>query len=338
MSAGSAYQTRSVLVIGAQGVLGGLIARAFEAAGWDVLRGGRRPDGEPGLRLVDLDRPDTVTAALEGVDVAVNTVPDTSMTAERAVLERGGALVNVSALPVAAVGALRDSGRDRRGTVVVNAGLAPGITNLVAAELLAAHPEADAVELALTFSAAGVNGRAGREFSHRNLTAVRRHRTAAIPLPEPFGERRCLEFAETERGWLGAVADGMTVRSYACFAERGLHRTLLALNRVGAIAPLTRVAVAAGRGGAPREPSREPVAEWIAVLRGGERVAARTVEAAGDYGSTAAVTAILAGSLLDRGHAAPSGCFHPEELFELGELEPRLRGVGIEIVPQQVGA
>jgi hypothetical protein len=321
----------TALVIGARGTLGSLVADAFEHAGWEVRRGSR---GDDGGVLVDLDRPETVAAALDGADVAVNTVPHTGLSAERAVLERGGALIGVATLPFAVTQSLREeagAGSAARGTVVLNAGIAPGVTNLVAADLLREHPSADEVEIALTFAAGGVNGRAGREFAHRGLAATRRHRTATIPLPEPFGERRCLEFAEGERGWLGAVAADRAVRTYACFSERPIHATLLALNRIGATGAFARVAAVAGPKGPPRRPSSEPIAQWVAVLRGGERLAARTVEAKGDYVSTAAVALALAERLREAG--AP-GCFDPEELFGLEELAPRLREAGVEVVPR----
>jgi hypothetical protein len=47
---------------------------------------------------------------------------------------------------------------------VLHAGLAPGVTPLVAAELLARHPEAETLEVALTLSAQTTSGRAGAEF------------------------------------------------------------------------------------------------------------------------------------------------------------------------------
>ena len=49
-----------------------------------------------------------------------------------------------------------------RGTVLMNAGIAPGLTNLLAADLLADHPEADEVELVFTVSAKSAVGPAGQ--------------------------------------------------------------------------------------------------------------------------------------------------------------------------------
>ena len=125
----------------------------------------------------------------------------------------------------------------------MNAGIAPGVTNLIAADLLAAHPEADEVELAFTVSTKSTSGRAGADFAHRNLTALARHRTTVIPLPEPFGARRCLGFAEPDAGWLGAAAANLAVGTYVCIAERPVHRAMLALNAAGVMSRLPRAAL-----------------------------------------------------------------------------------------------
>ena len=50
---------KTVLVLGAQGVLGRFTARALQATGHRVLRGGRREESAAYFRLVDLDRPDS---------------------------------------------------------------------------------------------------------------------------------------------------------------------------------------------------------------------------------------------------------------------------------------
>ena len=92
-----------VLVLGGQGVLGTAIAVAFGAAGWTSIRAGRRPDSGTDFRPVDLDEPDTLERALDGIDLIVSTVPDERLVAERLVLKRGGVLINVSAMTAGAV-------------------------------------------------------------------------------------------------------------------------------------------------------------------------------------------------------------------------------------------
>lgn len=325
-----------MLVIGAQGVLGSLVAVAFARAGWSVLRGGRRPDGGADFRHVDLDEPETVATAAGEVDLIVTTVPDLGLGAERMVLDRGGLLINLSALPARAGLELRERATRRRGTVVMNAGIAPGVTNLVAADLLASHPDADELELVFTVSSKGTNGRAGGDFAHRGITAAGRHPTKTVPLPDPFGPRRCLGFAEPDGGWLGEFTGGVKISPYICIAERSTHRALLTANRAGVMNRLPRamfrpVATEA------ETPTREPVAHWIAVLRDGERLAARTVRCNGDYLSAAASTAALAG-VLDSGADLPTGVVDYESLVRLGQVTGPLREAGIVVVDEPAAA
>jgi hypothetical protein len=326
------------LVIGAQGVLGTLIARELEATGWQVLRGGRHPEDSADFRLVDLDQPATLPRALEDVDLVISTTPDVRLTAERHILEQGGTLINVSALPVAAAADVMGLASSSKGLVVMNAGFAPGVTNLVAATMLDEHREADAIEICLNLSASGCNGRAGRAWTFGHLTARHRHSTAVIPLPPPLGSRTCMEFAESERGWIGAVAEDRDVRCCVCFAQRPVHTALLTLNRVGLISRLPKGAFLAGARSAPARPSSEPISEWIALLLDGQRIAARTVQAGGDYQTTAAVACILAARLLDPSVPAPreAGCFSLEQLFTLDELQADLASTGIQIVGQEM--
>jgi hypothetical protein len=325
----------TVLVIGAGGVLGGLVAEAFAEAGWDVRRASRRPAGEPGACLVDLDRPETLASALEGADVAVSTVPHPRLTAERHVLEHGGTLLSVVAFTPEEARPLRELASRARGTVVLNAGLMPGVTNLVAAELLHAHPQADGLELAMTASTSGTMGRAGGAFGYENVTTRRRHRTAEIALPPPFGTRTCPEFAEGCDGWLGALAEGRDVHSYLCFAERLQHEALLLANRLGACRALPRSRFVVEHRPGRRGASRNAVAEWVAVARGGSRLAAATVECEGDYRGTAAAALVFAERLLEDGRA--SGCFDVHELIGLDEVAARLEEEGVRVVEQQAG-
>ncbi len=325
----------AVLVLGAQGVLGTAVVRAFASEGWRVYRGGRRSDDDPGLRLVDLDRPESVAEAIGEADVVVNTVPHAPLTAERVVLEEGGLLINVSALPYAAGQALRAPDADARGLVVMNAGRTPGVSNLAAADLLATHADADAVEIAFTLSTSGASGRAGGEFLHRNLTTAARHGTATIPFPEPLGERRCVEFAEPERGWLGELAGGRAVATYVCFVQRGANRVLLALNRLGVMSRLPQ-SVFVRRGEVePQETSSDPVREWVAVRREGRRLAARTIEGEGGYPMTAAAALAFVEALLDQQlQDARRGCFDPHKLLTLAAVAPGLAARGVRVVAQ----
>jgi hypothetical protein len=241
--------TKRVLVIGAQGVLGGLMVRAFGDAGWAVRSAARRP--RPGQVLMDLDRRDSIEAAAREDELIVNTVPHPDRLAERHVLEHGGTLINVSAAPAAAARSLRAVAGAARGTVVMNAGLAPGVTTIVAAELLRLHPDADRLEIVYTLSSTTPRGPASADFIHRGLTTVGRHRTAVVPLEEPFGERVCVGFDEGDAGWLGGIAEGRIVRQYICLAEPAVHERLLELNAAGRVNELPRSLIC------PRRPSTD---------------------------------------------------------------------------------
>jgi hypothetical protein len=349
--------SQSVLILGSQGVLGSLVADAFRQDGWTVTGTSRRAHVAPDARHVDLASPDTLEDVLDDVkpDLVVSSVPDATLAAERAVLRRGGLILNTSTLAAADIRRLREapvpapaSGVPANGemangdlvtrphgTVVVYAGIAPGLTNLVAASLLARHPDADEIEVALTSSVKGSFGPSGADGAHDGLTAAARHRTAVIPLPKPFGRSRCLGMDEFS-GWFGSVAEGRTVSPYACVIPRAARYALLAANAAGLLSRLPRKAIAANPPSSPAAASAEPVAHWIAVRRNGTRLAARTIRAEGDYRSSAGITVLFAQALTR--HASPprAGVLFPEEAVTLEDLRPGLAAAGITISDEKV--
>ena len=328
-----AIHQRKVLVLGAQGVLGSVLAKTFGEGGWRVERGGRRP--EPGVRLVDLDRPQTLAGALEGVDLVANPVPDERLAAERVVLERGASIVNVSAVPAAAGWALKREASAPRGLALIHAGTVPGITSLVAADLLRRHADTDELELAFTLSAGGTSGKGGAGLVHRYLTADRHHEAFRADLGPPFGARVCIEVGPEERGWLSdEMIAGRRVRLGVYFRERGLQALFRFLNALRLIGGTPRFVFVAGRARTPDEPTREPIAEWVAVRRGGELVASRMIRGHGDYRMTAASTVVLGEALVALRDREPElrGVFAPEELFTLEELRGELERRSFEIV------
>ena len=76
-------------------------------------------------------------------------------------------------------------------------------------------------------------------------------------------------------------------------------------------------------------PSDEPVAHWIAAVRDGRRLAARTVQCRGDFLHAARSTIVFADALLSR--AAPAGCFDPEEICTLRGVQDKLEAAGVRI-------
>jgi hypothetical protein len=324
--------TKRALIIGARGVLGRLTARAFGEAGWEV-RSGVRGAGTGQVEL-DLDRPASVLSALREHELIVNTVPHRDLIAERLVLERGGTLINISTLPAAATRELRAQAGGAQGTVLMNAGLAPGVSTVAAADLLRRHPEAEELEMVFTVSAHAPRGPASVDAVHRGLTTVARHRTALVPLPEPFGERLCVGFGEDDAGWLGGIAEGRLVRPYICLLEPTLHEWLLMLNDVGALSRLSKSVIRARvpHGDETAEP--EPVAHWMAAVRGERRLGVSLVRCQGELVHTARSAVVFGQSLLE--DPPGGGCFDPEEVCTLDGLGPMLRTAGISIIPSEV--
>jgi hypothetical protein len=320
--------TNRVLIIGAHGVLGRLMVDAFADAGWAVRSAARR--ARPGQVRVDLDRRDSIEAAVRDDELIVNTVPHPDRLAERHVLEHGGTLINVSAAPAAAGRSLRAVAGDARGTVVMNAGLAPGVTTIVAADLLRHHPDADGLEIVYTLSSTTPRGRASVDFIHRGLTTVARHRTAVVPLEEPFGERLCVGFDEGDAGWLGGIAEGRIVRQYVCLAEPAVHERLLELNGAGRVNELPRSLIGPRRPLTDARGHDEPVAHWVAAIGAGRRLGARSVTCRGDFLHAARGTVVLADALLAQ--APRPGCFDAEEIWTLSQVEAGLREAGIMIL------
>jgi len=215
----------------------------------------------------------------------------------------------------------------------VHAGLAPGVTTLVAADLLAMHPGADAVEVGLTFSKASVSGRTGAEFAFRLLTARAHHPTAVLPLPPPFGVRRCMDVGMASEGWFGRLADGRSTALFVCIAERSLHAGLLAANDLRLIGRLPRRFFVPAEPTLPAGPSLEPICEWVAVRRDGRCVGAATVEGEGDYRSTAAVTVVLADVVMAARARVPSlaGVVGPEAICTLADVRAPLAAGGVRV-------
>jgi hypothetical protein len=319
--------TNRVLIIGGRGVIGTLIGRAFTAAGWEVRHGARRP--KAGEVKTDLDRAESIRTALKPGELVVNTVPHPDLLAERHVLEHGGTLINVSALPASAGRALRAVSGAARGTVLMNAGLAPGVTTIVAADLLRVHPDARELQIVFTLSLTAPRGPASVDFIHRGLSTVAHHRTAVVELPLPFGERRCIGFGESDAGWLGGIAEGRLVRQYICVAEPVVHERLLALNNSGSMNQLPRSLIAPPRSSRDGTTGDEPVAHWIAAIKAGRALGVRTVQCRGDFLHAARSTVVFADAVLSSPHRA--GCFDPEEICTLPALKPELAAAGITI-------
>lgn len=316
----------SACVIGAQGALGRVVAGQLAEAGWTVYPAGRRPDQRSGYRRLDLDSPETIGPAVRDVDLVISTIPHRELAAERHVLEHGGVLINCSHAPSTTTEVLAREVKEPKGAVLINAGLAPGIANLEAVELLSHYPEADCLEVAFTILSAGTAGKAGGEFAYQGLSSRSHHRVVRLPLPHPFGDTACIETAGSD-GYFGSAAGTRTVETYLGFADLTLNLGLRTANALRLMRLLPKPAFAAERG-RPDRASREPTAVWLGARKGGERLGSSIIECEGDYRTTAEAARLFGQKLLAADRA---GCFNPEDVFSIEDLLPLLTAEGTRI-------
>jgi len=318
-----------VIVLGAQGVLGTFVARALTDAGHRVIRSGRRPEGAPDFRHVDLRDPASVAAACTGADLVVSCVRDTQLTAERHVLANGGRLLSVANLDMDERRRLEST--PGHGLVVLHAGLTPGVNSLSAGDLLATHPEADEVRLVMTFSVNESGGpQAVGDFAHALATRRSRHPTADFDLCGSYGRRRCPQVGGAETGVLGSAPADRRAAVFFCFHERWFHQALLLLNAFGLMRLLPRVLFTAGLK-VPDELTTEPKCDRVEIRAHGELIAARFTQGTGDYRLTVAATVAFAEAVLALDDP-PAGAVGVDELFTFAELRERFEERGFDFV------
>lgn len=322
---------RSALVIGGQGVLGTFVARGLAEEGWEVQRGGRREEDRPDFRLVDLDRPETVTAATSEVDLVINCVPETRLTAERTVLRDGGLILNIASLPLAA--RIEFEGERGPGLVILHGGLTPGVTTLVFKALLSEHPQANALEYAWASTAMQSSGAAGAALIAQQLGRPGRRSVKSVDFPDPIGRRTCIEWGRGEEGWFGGLAEQYRCRSWLYLGPPPAMAGIRTLNRLGAVRLLSPRLLSIGRSRVPESASQEPKRDIVAVFRDGDRLGGYAMNGQGDYDMTVGATLALVEALMERrADLGLSGVYGAETLFDFAELRPRLKPRGVDFV------
>jgi hypothetical protein len=168
------------------------------------------------------------------------------------------------------------------------------------------------------------------------LTRLRRgghRRVARVPLPAPFGARRCIEFGRGEEGWVGELARGREAHVYICLRERLLNAGLVGLNALHLLRLVPTWPFTLGRRRVPDVLSREPKRDWVAVHTDRTRTA-WVIEGRGDYGMTVDATVVFARAVLDRLAAEPglTGLYPSHDLFKFGDLRPAFEARGMRFV------
>lgn len=320
------------LVVGAQGCLGSFVAKEFARQGWTVLRAGRRPDSSTDFRHIDLDEPLTWNAALADVDLVVSTVPHPGLPLERHVLETGGLCLSAATVPRSALRRLDIPPRDVRGTVVPHIGLTPGLSNLLAEDLLRLHPRASEIDIGLTFAASGASGEEGREWVFRHFAEAETSLRRPVPLPPPIHTRACVWTSLVDEGWLPNEHSPPVQRLEFCMIEKSVDALLRGLASAHLMALFARIYAPSYRRRLP-SPTHEQIYQWASVREPSGTEHGWLISARGDYRSTAIAIVLFAESLWRRAGNSelPRGLRRIQDVFTLRQMKDDFAQRGIEV-------
>ena len=313
----------SALVLGGSGAVGRALTGLLADAGVSVFAASRRPSADfaAGSRFVRLDVRDTAALA-EAVDAAHVVVDASGLDDESVaatVVAAGAHLVDLSA-GTAHLAALRRHALpalDKQVTVLIGVGLAPGLTNLLAAEVHARSPRGG-VELSVVLGLGEQHGPAATAWMLTQLAAAPRHPPRRADLPAGFGRRtlRWVDFAEQH-----VLTEDLGVPVVArCALEPPLLATVTAM---AARVPALRRLLVSSAGVASRLTGRD---RWLAAAQVADGPTG-WVTGRGQSTGTAVVAAWAVHQLL--GGNLPSGAYDLHQLTDLETLSPWLHRHGI---------
>ncbi|MDA2805679.1 NAD-dependent epimerase/dehydratase family protein [Nocardiopsis suaedae] len=228
------------LVLGGYGAVGALVVRFLREYGHTAIAAGRDParaDVRVDLRERGLR---SYREAVARADVVVNAAGTEDPELIAAATGQGAAFVDATATAsyIDAVERL-----DPKAPVLLSVGLAPGLTNLLAADLAASAPRPDPIDLAVLLGAGEAHGKAAEEWSFgligadfpdpvsgapvRNFTAPRAFRLPGL------GRRRLYRADFSDQHTLSRDL-GVPVRTWFGLDSRAATRALAALTRLPA--------------------------------------------------------------------------------------------------------
>ncbi|MFJ4687927.1 hypothetical protein [Streptomyces sp. NPDC088789] len=309
----------TVLVLGGYGVIGGHVTERLRRGGDRVIVAGR--DGARAGRTVDLAERGlwSYRAALSGVDTVVNTSGAEDPRLAEIAGRHGAAFLDLTSNP-SYIAALERA--DTARPVLVSVGLAPGLTNLLAAAVHEAEP--GPVDLGILLGAGEQYGYAAKDWLY-GLFGTDFHaggeRIRNFTRPEVFhvpghGRRRLYRLDLSDQHVLSGDL-GTPVRTYLGMSSRLVTALFATLTRLP------------GGSRLPRRIGLRGSEHW-AVLARGRRGAARLAYGENHSHGTAVVTAaaVRAASQL------PPGTHHLHRVLRLDDLPT---GQGITLTAPTTG-
>jgi len=304
-----------VLVLGGYGAVGAPVVARLRAAGATALAAGR--DAHRADRVVDLAAPRSFADALADVDpdVVVNAAGAEEPALVALATAHGAAFVDVTAT-TGYVAAIEGLAVER--PVVVSVGLAPGLTNLLAA---AVHERAPGpVDLAIVLGAGEHHGSAGVAWSYGLLG---RHFT------DPSSGRRVRNYTRPRRFDLPGLGRRRLLRTdfsdqHTLTRDLGVPvRTWFGLDSRLATTALGALTWVPGGRHAPRAVPLPGSDGWLVLARAAGGTA-RWATGRGQSAATAELTvdAVLATARL------PAGVHHLHRVLHLDDLVAGSAGAG----------
>ena len=356
---------QGILIAGGYGVVGRRIAAELAPEYRDqVIVAGRNLDranttataighGVCG-RVVDVNVPSSIAAALDNVAVVVSCVDQTGRHLLHAAIERGLRYTDITPhLTELGRGAgyekIDAAARISGARVVLGTGIVPGIANVMVRAVAETLGGAEAIETSLLLYASDVTGPASFDYFLQELSmsfvlhvdgADRQARAFSDPrlieFPPPVGARPAYLFPFSDQVLYPRTMGARTALTRLAIEPAGLAKFLAMLVRTGAASLIAREPVR--RVIARRRKDRAPRADTLFALRvdvtnhGQSSHATLLGHAQAD--AAAAGAAGVARSLLEDEVAEP-GAWMPEQVVDPGRFFSRLaaRGLNVELAP-----
>ena len=239
-----------ILIVGGYGEVGSRLAAQLEASHPNrVIVAGRHPEQATGLtRRIDVDDPDSVERALDGVGVVTACVRQREPHLLRAAVRRGIAYTSIAPpwMAWAEIEPLRAEAKRSGSRVVLAAGLEPGITSVLVRAAADRLGQVDVVETALLLGLGDAYGADSMAFIFEEITepysividgqpeeANAFERPKLVAFPAPVGLRRAYTMPFRDQLYYPATLGAKTAIARIALDPSWLSRVLSALLRVG---------------------------------------------------------------------------------------------------------
>ena len=265
--------TASILVVGGYGAVGRALCRDLAAHGHLPVIAGRHPEKGAELahglgttcRRLDIGDPCSWPPALDGIDMVVMCIDQAGTDLAGHLFERGIHYVDLTATD-SFFRALEALPRPGRSSGLLSVGLAPGLTNMLAAALAATFETPTRLDIGLLFGLGDVHGSAGLDWMAGRIFDPGRPRDARlVDFGRPWGPRKAHVVDFSDQHALARSLPSALVATRVAFDSRLATAALFGTaNRFGRSATLRRL-----------------VRRSFSAIRLGSRAVNVTVEASG---------------------------------------------------------